>query len=726
MVLPFAVGPPNIVVEGAGVVPRFHKGAGCRECAIVEAAAGVRNGDLRMGNRDSRDGSRRPALGGDLDSLNPRLAERIWARTFVYRHDRNGVFTWLSPSVQTVIGYSPEELLTNYHDYLTDHPMNREVDRYTELGLRGIAQPPYDVEMVHKDGRILTFEVVEIPLYDDEGNVIGIEGMAQDVTARRAAGRQLERLLEDKERLLAEVSRHQEQLEAMVAERTREIQTLIANVPGVVFRCEVWPSWRFEQVSPYVEHLTGRSVEDFLSGRVGWDDIVHPDDWDAFVTAVQDVVAARGALDVQLRMVRTNGEIRWVHQRAQVLHGIDGSPSHLDGVMMDITERFRAAESLQRAQKLESIGVLAGGIAHDFNNLLSALFGHLQLARLRKHDPDTVDSHLAVAESAFEQARALTRQLLTFSKGGDPVVRLTSLSDVVERSARMAVSGSSCRLDMDLQEDLWPCAVDEHQVGQVINNLCINAVQAMPSGGTIGLRARNRVVHSANPEEGDVPRVSIEVMDQGDGIPAEVRDRIFEPFYTTKSMGSGLGLATCYSILKKHGGSIEVTSLPGHGATFTVWLPARPGATLPPEAHPVHVPRGSGSILVMDDEPSVLAAAVEMLQLLGYETRTASDGEQAVAMYRRRIEAGRRFDAVIVDLTVPAGVGGLEALERLREVDPNVCAIASSGYSDDPVMAQPASHGFCGSLAKPYRQRDLGIAVAHAIERRKSLPPKPT
>ena len=679
-----------------------------------------------MPSRDSREGSSWPASSGDIGGLNPRLAERIWARTFVYRHDRDGVFTWLSPSVQAVLGYSSEEILTNYHDYLTDHPMNREVDRYTELGLRGIAQPPYDVEMVHKDGRILTFEVVETPLFDDEGAVIGLEGMAQDVTARREARRQLERLLEDKEQLLAELSRHQEQLEAMVAERTREIQTLIANVPGVVFRCDVRPSWRFEQVSPYVENLTGRSLEDFLSGRAGWDDIVHPDDWGIFAAAVHDVVATKGTLDVQLRMVRTSGEIRWVHQRAQVLHGLDGSPSHLDGVMMDITERFRAAESLQRAQKLESIGVLAGGIAHDFNNLLSALFGHLQLARLRKHDPDTVDSHLSVAESAFEQARALTRQLLTFSKGGDPVVRLTSLSDVVERSARMAVSGSSCRLDLDLQEDLWPCAVDEHQVGQVINNLCINAVQAMPAGGTICLKARNRVVPATNPDEGDVPRVCIEVVDQGGGIAPEVRDRIFEPFYTTKTMGSGLGLATCYSILKKHGGNIEVTSTPGLGATFAVWLPARPGATLPPKAHPVNVPRGSGSILVMDDEPSVLAAAVEMLQLLGYETRTASDGEEAVALYRRRILAGRRFDAVIVDLTVPAGMGGLEALEGLRDIDPNVCAIASSGYSDDPVMAQPASHGFCGSLAKPYRQRDLGIAVANALDTYRGSPSKTT
>ncbi|PKN44175.1 MAG: hypothetical protein CVU63_11080, partial [Deltaproteobacteria bacterium HGW-Deltaproteobacteria-20] len=635
-----------------------------------------------MANRDSRERSPWPALSGDLGGLNQRLAERIWARMFVYRHDRNGVFTWLSPSVQVVLGYSPEEILTNYHDYLTDHPMNREVDRYTELGLRGVAQPPYDVEMVHKDGTVLTLEVVEIPLFDDEGAVIALEGMAQDVTARREARRQLERLLEDKERLLAEVSRHQEQLEAMVAERTREIQTLIANVPGVVFRCDVRPSWKFEQISPYVENLTGRSVEDFLSGRVGWHDIVHPEDWDAFVSVVEDVMAAKGALDVQLRMVRTSGEIRWVHQRAQVLRGPDGSPSLLDGVMMDITERFRAAESLQRAQKLESIGVLAGGIAHDFNNLLSALFGHLQLARLRKHDPETVDSHLSVAESAFEQARALTRQLLTFAKGGDPVVRLTSLSDVVERSARMAVSGSSCRLDFDLQEDLWPCAVDEHQVGQVINNLYINAVQAMPAGGTICVRARNWVVPATDPDEGDVPRVRLEVMDQGAGIPPEVRDRIFEPFYTTKAMGSGLGLATCYSILKKHGGSIDVTSSPGHGATFAVWLPARPGATLPPKAHPVTVPRGSGSILVMDDEPSVLAAAVEMLQLLGYETRTASDGEEAVALYRRRMLAGRGFDAIIVDLTVPAGVGGLEALAKLRDIDPNVCAIASSGYSD--------------------------------------------
>jgi PAS domain S-box-containing protein len=824
---------------------------------------------MKMSSKQSGDDSDRgtrldpgPSFHDHFGALNPRLVGRINARAFVYRHDLHGVFTWLSPSITDVLGYAPGEFLTNYHTYLTDNPTNVEAERHTNLALKGIAQPPYEVEIFHKDGSIHTLEIVEIPIRDEEQRVLGLEGMALDITERRQVRLALEALLREKESLLAALSSHRLQLEAEVAARTQELRTLIANVPGVVFRCDAEPPWAFRQISEHILALTGRTVQDCTEGRAGWRDFVHPDDMDSFSAVVERATLAGQPFDLQFRVVHADGGVRWVHERAQMVHAPDGAPLSLDGVLLDVTEHRRAEaatkateqrlqslvetinewvwevdenavyryaspkvrdflgyepeellgltpfdlmpneevlrvgpkvqglfearapivdlenvnvhkngqlvlletsgapffgpdgefagyrgvdrnitnrkrleESLQRAQKLESIGVLAGGIAHDFNNLLGGLFGHVQLARLANDTPSAVDAHLAAAEQSFEQARSLTRQLLTFAKGGDPVTRVVRLSNVLEQSARMAVAGASCRLELDLAPDLWPCEVDEHQIAQVINNLCLNAVQAMRSSGTLHLRARNRwiaepkaprstalLLQDSSPEQEDrSPRVVIEVEDTGVGIAPEVRKRIFEPFFTTKSLGSGLGLATCYSIVRKHGGTIDVVSEPGKGATFIVSLRASLDA-LPPEDVPEEetLLKGTGTILIMDDEPEVLTVAAQMLEQLGYRTCTARDGAAAVDEYEAALREGRTIDAVILDLTVPGGMGGIESLSTLRRLDPHVCAVASSGYSDDPVMAQPREFGFCVSLAKPYQQIDLGRAVAQALEGKKS------
>ena len=823
---------------------------------------------MMMSSKQSGDGSDHAARPGEgpsihdhFGALNPRLVDRINARAFVYRHDLHGVFTWLSPSITDVLGYAPAEFLRNYQTYLTNNPINLEAERHTNLALEGIAQPPYEVEIFHKDGSIHTLEIVEIPIRDEEQRVLGLEGMALDITERRQVQLALEALLQEKEALLAALSSHRQQLEAEVAARTQELRTLIANVPGVVFRCDAEPPWAFRQVSEHVLALTGRTVQDCTEGRAHWQDFVHPDDFDSFSAEVERTTVSRRPSNLQFRVVHADGDIRWVHERAQMVHAPDGTPLGFDGVLLDVTEHRRAEEatkateqrlqslvetinewvwevdenaryryaspkvwdflgyapaellgrtpfdlmppdevlrvrpevqrlfearvpivdlenvnvhkngqlvlletsaapffgpdgefagyrgvdrnitdrkrledSLQRAQKLESIGVLAGGIAHDFNNLLGGLFGHVQLARLANDNPSAVDSHLASAEQAFEQARALTRQLLTFAKGGNPVTRVVRLGNVLEQSARMAVAGASCRLELDLDPDLWPCEVDEHQIAQVINNLCLNAVQAMPSSGTLHLRACNRWIaepdaprgdalpmEDSNAQQGTSPKVVIEVEDSGMGIAPDVSKRIFEPFFTTKSLGSGLGLATCYSIVRKHGGSIDVVSESGKGATFIVSLPASLDAPAPedtPEEEALF--KGTGTILIMDDEPDVLTVAAQMLEQLGYHICTARDGAAAVNEYEVALREGRTIDAVILDLTVPGGMGGIESLSRLRRLDPHICAVASSGYSDDPVMAQPREFGFCVSLAKPYQRVDLGRAVARALEGKKS------
>jgi len=398
-----------------------------------------------------------------------------------------------------------------------------------------------------------------------------------------------------------------------------------------------------------------------------------------------------------------------------ILYDENGEVLGSIAVVRDITERKRLEEELLKVQKLESVGILAGGIAHDLNNLLTGVMGNISLARLYE-DPVKKDIRLDEAEKASMQIKDLTQQLLTFSKGGAPILKTAAIGELLRNSATFMLRGANVGCEFSIPDDLWPVEADKGQMNQVINNLVINAQQAMPMGGAVRVSAENIAIGAefCLPLEPGA-YIKISIGDQGVGIPEDYLQRIFDPFFSTKQAGSGLGLATSYSIVQKHNGHITVESQVGVGTTFHIYLPASPEGVLIEERKEEKKPiMGEGRILVMDDEEHVRDVAFDMLDNIGYEATTAVDGAEAVEMYRQAMESGNPFDAVIVDLTVPGGMGGEEAIQKLIEIDPEAKAIVSSGYSINPILANFAEYGFKGVIAKPYKTRELS-EVLHKV-----------
>jgi PAS domain S-box-containing protein len=386
-------------------------------------------------------------------------------------------------------------------------------------------------------------------------------------------------------------------------------------------------------------------------------------------------------------------------------------------VFRDVTERHRALEERQKAEKLESLGVVAGGIAHDFNNLLTAILGNLSLALLIPDIEGKMSDRLTAAKKATNRAQELAQQLLTFAKGGAPVKQLTSIGKLVHDTASFTLHGSKATCHFGIPDGLWPVEIDPGQMSQVINNIVANADQAMPAGGSLRVSGENLELLTNSPTLGlRAGRwVRISVHDEGVGIPEEYMAKIFDPYFTTKPKGTGLGLATAYSIVKGHGGIIGVDSKPGEGSTFSVCLPASEKSLPAASLLAAHAPPGRSRVLILDDEEAICMIVNCALSDLGYEVTETYDGEQAIEAYREALNAGRRFDVVISDLTIPGGTGGQETIRRLREIDPEVCAIVSSGYANDPVMSNFEEYGFSGMIAKPYEIDALGRKVAEVL-----------
>ncbi len=364
-------------------------------------------------------------------------------------------------------------------------------------------------------------------------------------------------------------------------------------------------------------------------------------------------------------------------------------------------------EERQKIERLESVGTLAGGIAHDFNNVLTGIMGNIGLAMraVGIGDKDRATRRLEEAEKASLRARDLTQQLLTFSRGGAPIKKTVSIAGLLKESAVFALRGSKARCDFNIPDDLRSVDIDEGQINQVIANLVINADQAMPEGGVLKIGARNTVIKrkAASP----LPRgnyVEITIEDCGVGISKGHLERIFDPYFTTKQKGSGLGLATTYSILKKHGGHITVNSQRDAGTIFHIYLPASKEQTASKEEIKeigTLVP-GKGRVLVMDDEETIREMLSTMLPLAGYEVVLTEDGTEAIEQYAKAKESGHPFDAVIMDLTIPGGMGGKQAIKKLLEIDPDAKVIVSSGYATDPLMSDFKRYGFSAVITKPY------------------------
>lgn len=438
-----------------------------------------------------------------------------------------------------------------------------------------------------------------------------------------------------------------------------------------------------------------------------------------FVLAVEHVLVHGVRVQVAERPVFTVAEGGRIFEcSGSPIRNGDGTIAGSIWVFHDVTDAIRLEQERSRAVRLESLAVLAGGLAHDFNNILTGVTGNLSLARLEASEPEQVTKRLAQAERACLRARGITSQLLTFSKGGAPVKTEASIRALVEETTTFVLRGSAVAPVFVVRQDLWHVNVDVCQMSQVISNLVINAKQAMPAGGVVTIEMANVERPCDEFRDGVHLRagrfVSISIADQGVGVPEAHLHRIFDPYFTTKPTGSGLGLATTYSIIAAHGGYIGVESVVDAGTCFLLHLPASDGmSSQVVDATPAStVADGGGRALIVDDEEMIRDVAASMFERLGYETVTTRDGTEAVRRFRESMRDGRPFDVVVMDLTIPAGMGGREAVVLLREMDPDVRVVASSGYVDDPIAVDYEQWGFCGMIAKPYVFEDVQWALA--------------
>ncbi|MEE9543788.1 MAG: PAS domain S-box protein, partial [Thermodesulfobacteriota bacterium] len=517
-------------------------------------------------------------------------------------------------------------------------------------------------------------------VFDDDGELIALEGFASDITERKLA--------EDKLMLYKEVIIHSN-------------DAIVIRTPNGVFLEQNTASKALMGYSD--EELEGTTPA-LMIGEETFE--VVKAKLKKFGTSLGDEV-----------ITRKDGTKVDVEVSAFTVKDDTGEPAQIVGIIRDITERKEREEEHIKAGRLESIAILAGGIAHDFNNILTGIMANVGMSIMLVEDGSQVSRKLKEAEKACEKAKALTQQLLTFSTGGEPVKEIVLLADLIRDSANMVLAGSNVNCTYSIPAELLPVEVDAGQMSQVINNLILNAIHAMSEGGTIHVDAENVDLGS----DDDLPLaegryVKLSIADEGKGISNEYLSKVFDPYFTTKEDGTGLGLATVYSIVKKHDGHVFLQSELGVGTTIHIYLPASSGMVeVSRTKEVVKKLDGKGRVLVMDDDKIVREVACEVLKNAGFEVDGADDGKEAIKLYKEAIGSGVPYDLLIMDLTVPGGMGGKEAMAGLLKIDPNVKAIVSSGYSNDPVMADHRKFGFIGMLAKPYAIKELQGMVLDLI-----------
>ena len=589
-----------------------------------------------------------------------------------------------------------------------------------EVLKRGFRAFPSEVrEKFPKDEILRELEAesfVAMPLVDHKGKTVGLMGVI-DSKAMEAIQIAESTLQIFSARAAAEIERKRFE-EDLNAEKERLAVTLRSigdgfiatdqdgNVAVINNVAERLTGWRQDQIigKPLVEIFNILNERTRKPCNTMLDRIV--DTGSVVGTANHAIVVSREGVERLIKISAAPIRDRTARKLGTVL------------VFRDITEKEHLEAERRKAEKLESLGVAAGGIAHDFNNLLTAIIGNLSLSLITLPQDDEMYERLSAAKKASLRAQELAQQLLTFAKGGAPIKKTASIGQLIHDTVTFSIRGSSIRSDFETPEDLWPVEVDSGQISQVVNNLAINAEQAMPGGGTLRVKCENFFL----PEESAAlsplrvgKYVKISVEDEGIGIPEEYLKKIFDPYFTTKPKGSGLGLATSYSIVKNHDGLITVESKVGVGSFFSIYLPATDKQVAFERARSEPA-KGKGRILALDDEEAICELVKAALTPLGYDVTTVQDGASAIDAYKKALEEDRKFDAVISDLTIPGGMGGAECIKRLVEIDPSVKAIVSSGYAMDPVMSRYREYGFCACIAKPYEISDLGHVVHDVLQ----------
>ena len=539
---------------------------------------------------------------------------------------------------------------------------------------------------VQRDDGLTHIEIKASPLRDAEGRIIaGIE-MVRDISERKRAESAL--------------------LSAEAKFRNLVEQSLL----GIC----ILQNERFVYTNPKFAEIFGYTQEELLSS-VGVADLIVEEDRGLVAGNIDKRLSGEvQSIHYTFRGVRKDGEIIDCEVQGTAT-SYEGRPAII-GSLLDISMRRKMEQELRKTQRLESLGVLAGGLAHQFNNILTALTGNIMLAKMYAKPGSEMSDILAEAEKASLKAQDLTRQLLTFSKGGAPLTKALSLKEMVRNLAGYIIQEPSVRCECVIPENLWPVEADEGQIRQAITNLIANACQAMPLGGVLRISAENTIEDPASsPALGQGAYVKLSISDQGTGIKKSHLDKIFDPFFTTKQKGSGLGLTSAFSIVRSHNGRITVESEIGVGTTFTVFLPAALGKIAGEPSPERYYLSGNKRILVMDDEDIVRNVVERMLGQCGCTATFARDGQEMLDKYKKEMESGRTFDAVIIDLIIAGGMGGKEAVGKLLELDPRARAIVSSGYSEDKIMSHFREFGFKGMLPKPYTLSELGKVLHEVI-----------
>ncbi|MBW6515259.1 MAG: PAS domain S-box protein [Candidatus Cloacimonetes bacterium] len=592
-----------------------------------------------------------------------------------------------------IFGYTQEEIVhKEINDLIVPETLKEEANKLSELSQAGEIIEKESIRIT-KSGVNINVKIFGIPVIMNDKQ-IGIYGIYLDTTDLHNA---LNSFFEEKEKLLVMLS--------SIADGV--IATDInGNILLLNQNAEKLTGWKQQEAE-------GEKIEDVYK-------IIDESSRNIGENLVSKVLNSEDNVRLTTRtiLISKNGTERMVEDSASPIKDRKGNLIGVILVFRDITERKIYEEELQKRAKLDSIGLLAGGIAHDFNNILTAIMGNITLAKnMIANTNPKVNERLEDAEKASIRARDLTQQLLTFSLGGAPIKKTASVKDTIQDAASFATHGSIVNCEYDFAEDLLNVEADLGQISQVINNMVINSKQAMPNGGSIKIKAENIEMEKENIHKMKPGKyVEITIEDCGIGIPQSQLSKVFDPFYTTKKNGTGLGLTTSYKIVEKHEGLITVESTIGAGSSFHVFLPATEKKEISPQDDQLSEIRGKGEILLMDDDLVLIEVVTEMLVSLGYNVTTTNEGLSTIKKYKEMKELGQKYDLVILDLTIPGGMGGKDTIKEIIEYDPEAVCIVSSGYSSDPVMSQYEKHGFKAVLTKPYSLQQLGDTLKKVLD----------
>jgi len=586
----------------------------------------------------------------------------------------------VNESAKALLGYTPKEIIGK-----------------AALGL-GIW--PFPEERMHLAGHLSKngfFRNEEIHMRKKDGTIINVlvSGSLIEIQNQKCVLSSLRDISERKK------------AEELLKESEERYRSLVDISPDGITLVDL--ERRFIMINPQTVKLHGYKNEKEIL-EIDPLKLVAPEDHEKSIKYVKRLFETGVSTSFELQLLRKDGSRFPAEVNATLLKNNDGNPIAYISIVRDISLRKKLEEEAFKIEKLESIGVLAGGIAHDFNNLLTAILGNISFAKMDISSSDKIHNRLSEAEKASYRAKDLTQQLLTFSKGGMPIKKKIVISELLKSACKFALSGSNVKSKFSFASNLLEIEADEGQINQVINNIVINALQAMPKGGLLSISAKNykQKLESTVPlKRGDY--IKIKISDQGIGIPKKHLSQIFDPYFTTKEMGHGLGLATVYSIINKHEGYITVKSELGKGTTFYIYIPASNKIEIKRQKAKSQENKNAGKVLVMDDEEFILEISQALLASLGYEIYCAKNGEEAIELYEKSFKNNKKFDLVIMDLTIPGGMGGKETIWELRKIDKDVKAIVSSGYANDPVMSNFQNYGFNDVITKPYRIQDLEI-----------------